>query len=336
LGTFLVRSGILISVHAFANDSARGLYLLEFLALIVGASLALYAWRSHKITHSGHYSLLSRESALLGNNLLLFIAMITVLIGTLYPLIVAVMHLPKLSVGAPYFNTVFFPLMLPLLLLMGFAPHLHWRQTRKYSLKWLSIVFMLALLLAIGVSFLIAHQFKPITVIGVFLALWIIFNLPRRQYAMMFAHLGVAITVLGLLFVSLYTQHRNVLMRPGDSTSMAGYVFHLDKVTHLEGPNYSGAQATVSIRQGSRLVDILYPQQRVYRVERIAVAKTAINVGVFRDLYVALGAPLDNGMWGLRLYYKPMVRWIWWGGFLMVIGGLFALIGMRRRDKRES
>lgn len=329
LGTFLVRSGVLISVHAFANDPRRGLYLLEFLVLIVGLSLALYAWRSHKIVSSGRFAFLSRETALLTNNLLLFIAMLTILIGTLYPLMIGVLHFAKLSVGAPYFNTVFFPLMWPLLFLMGVAPYLQWRKTQKNSMKWLSIVFIATVIAAVVLTLLASRHVKPIAVVGCFMSLWIIFNAPRRQYPMLFAHIGVAITVLGLVFVSLYTQDRNVVMHPGDQANLAGYTFQLDSVSHLEGPNYTGAQATVTVRKGDRLVDILHPQQRIYYVERSAVAKTAINVTAFRDLYVALGLPLSNGAWGLRFYYKPMIRWIWWGGLLMILGGIFALFNAR-------
>lgn len=324
LGTFLVRSGVLISVHAFASDPRRGLYLLEFLAIIVGLSLALYAWRSHKIIQTGQFSLFSREAAMMTNNLLLFVAMLTVLIGTLYPLVVDVLGLSKISVGAPYFNTVFVPLIWPLLFLMGLAPHIHWRQTRTVSIKRLLLVFILASLFAILFSFFASHALKPLGIVGSFLALWILFNIPRRQYAMLFAHSGVAVTVLGLVFVTLYTQHRNVIMHVGDSVNMAGYHFQLKRLSNVEGPNYTGTEAALTITKDRKLVGIVHPQQRIYQVEQSAVAKTAIDVSIFRDLYVALGSPIADGAWGFRLYYKPMVRWIWWGGLLMVLGGLFA------------
>jgi len=336
LGTFLVRSGILISVHAFANDPRRGLYLLEFLLLVVGVSLGLYAWRSHKIYNAGTFHYLSREAAILANNLLLFIAMTTLLMGTLYPLIMGLLDLKKISVGAPYFNTVFFPLMWPLLFLMGIAPSLQWRKTVKTLSKKLCIVFSFSLVFAILFNMLLGEHLKSIAVLGTFLALWIMFGLPRRQYPVFFSHVGVAITVLGLVFASFYSQSRNVVLAPGEWTSLAGYRFQLKGLHTVKGPNYSATEAVISVEKEGKLVDTLYPQQRIYQVENTAVAKTAINATIFRDLYVALGAPLAHGVWGLRLYYKPMVRWIWWGGLFMVLGGIFSLINLSLRKAHKT
>lgn len=331
LGTFLVRSGILISVHAFANDPKRGLYLLEFLVLVVGISLGLYAWRAHKINSSGRFSFLSREMAIMSNNFLFFIAMLTVLIGTIYPLIIDVFGFTKLSVGAPYFNTVFFPLMWPLLFLMGVVGHLKWRSTKLVQLKVLCLKFFILLALSFVLTFFLMTPWKPMLSVGCFMVLWIIFNLPRREYAMFFAHLGVAITVLGLLFVSMYTQTRDLRIRPGESLKMANYTFQLVRVVRQEGPNYSAARATVALRKNSHEIAVLHPEQRIYSVEKSVISKVDIDASIFRDLYVALGSPLSNGAWELRVYYKPMVRWIWFGGFLMILGAVLALFKLKRQ-----
>ena len=336
LGTFLVRSGVLISVHAFAVDPKRGLFLLQYLMIVVGVSLALYAWRSHKIINTAQFRLLSREMFLLSNNLILFIAMITILIGTLYPLIVGVLHLGKLSVGAPYFNSVFLPLMVPMLLLMGIAPKMHWRQT-KIPVRYFILLFIGLLLVSILIPMMAGLKERLFVVSGLFLALWVISNsFNKRQWAMFLAHVGVGVTVIGLVFVTSYSQSRSVSMKVGDRVAIGPYSFKLAAVNALQGPNYFAAEAIVQVSERGKLLTTLYPEQRYYPVQKTAVAKTAINSNVFRDLYVALGASLGQGAWAVRIYYKPFVRWIWWGGFFMVLGGILSLLGMRRYPKRSS
>ena len=344
LGTFLVRSGVLISVHAFAVDPKRGLFLLEFLMIVVGASLALYAWRSNKIVNTGQFNFWSRETLLLSNNLILFIAMVTVLLGTLYPLIIGVLHLGKLSVGAPYFNAVFVPLMIPMLLLMGIAPRLQWHRS-SVAIRPFVYLFAVVLLVSILIPIILGVKERLIVVSGVCLALWVIANsflgvrasrFSLRQWGMLLAHVGVGVTVIGLLFATTYSQSRNISMKVGDQVSVGDYQFKLTAVNALKGPNYSGAKASVRIqKKDGRLLTVLHPEQRFYPVQETMVAKTAIQANVFRDLYVALGASLGHGAWAVRIYYKPFVRWIWWGGFFMIFGGIFALFAMRRHRYKE-
>lgn len=344
LGTFLVRSGVLISVHAFAVDPKRGLFLLEYLMLVVGVSLALYAWRSHKIYNTGQFSYWSRETLLLSNNVLLFIAMVTILIGTLYPLIIGVLHLGKLSVGAPYFNTVFIPLMIPFLLLMGIAPRMQWRQSTQAIRPFVCWFFVL-LLIAVLLPMIAGFQMRVMVVGGLCLALWVITNtllsakdarFSFRSWAMLLAHIGLAVTVIGLVVATSYSQSKNVSMKPGDQVSVGPYEFRLAAVNALQGPNYSGARATMRLRYHDRLLAVLHPEERFYPVQKAVVAKTAISANVFRDLYIALGASLAHGAWAIRIYYKPFIRWIWWGGFLMILGGLIGLLRMRFSKRSSS
>jgi len=282
---------------------------------------------------------------MLGNNLLLFIGMVTILIGTLYPLIVGVLHLGKLSVGAPYFNSVFLPLMIPLLLLMGIAPRLRWHHS-NISVRPFVVLFILLLPVSIILPMIIGFKESWILVLGLFLAFWVIANsiiaaksssnkasFPFRQWAMLLAHIGIGVTVIGLVFASTYSQSRNVSMKVGDQVSIGPYEFKLAAVNALQGPNYSAAVATVEVRDHGKMLTVLHPEQRFYPVQKTTVAKTSIDANVFRDLYIALGSSLNNGAWAVRIYYKPFIRWIWWGGVFMILGGIFALLRMYRNKK---
>ena len=346
LGTFLVRSGILISVHAFAVDPQRGLYLLRFLGIVVGASLILYAWRGRKIVNTGQFSFWSRETMLLGNNIILFIGMSTVLLGTLYPLFVNALGFGKISVGAPYFNAVFVPLMVPLLLLIGLGPYFRWQNMNpKVLSRRVLIVFALAIILAVALPFLVGAQEKSRVVLGLFLAFWIMLNtisfamrkLNRSQWAMVLAHFGLGVTVIGLTLTTAYSQAKNLSMKPGASTQVGPYIFKLQGMQGITGPDYSGVQGSVIIRNKNtgELVTVLHPQIRDFPVQKMGVSKTSINVGVFRDIYVALGNPLPGGAWAVRAYYKPFVRWIWGGGIFMVLGGLLAVSDRRYRKQKR-
>ncbi len=339
LGTFLVRSGVLISVHAFAVDPQRGLYLLRFLAVVVGASLTLYAWRGKTIVNTGQFQLFSRETFLLSNNVILFTAMITVLLGTLYPLIMSTFHLGTLSVGAAYFNAVFVPLMLPLLFLLGIGPLLHWQQTvfsRLRNQLILTAIFCPAL-----VTFLlwITHLSWHFSVfIALCLAAWVLINnfslfrLRRtQQWAMLCAHVGVAIVVIGIAMTSFYSEQKEVSMVPFETTSIGPYQFTFLGVSPIQGPNYTGYEATMVLSKNNHPFTVLHPQLRDFTVEQIAAGKTAIDASIFRDLYVALGNPLNGQAWSVRLYYKPFVRWIWYGGLFMVLGGILAFTDRRYR-----
>ncbi len=340
LGTFLVRSGILISVHSFASDPHRGQFLLAFLMLVIGSSLALYAYRARTLKQELHdFNYFSREALLLSNNIILFVAMLTVLLGTLYPLLMDELGLAKLSVGYPYFNAVFIPLMIPLLFLMGIAPWCHWKQTRVDLRIQLSAMFFLVCILAVALPLLVGVKPVFMVVLMLALALWVSFNaliqLLRNtslsQWAMVVAHLGVAITVMGISLSTTYSEQRNLSMELGDKVAVGPYQFELINLVNMTGPNYHGVAASIKVEQGGALLDILHPEQRIYDVSKAVKAKTAIKTNVFSDLYVALGTPLERGAWSVRIYYKPFVRWIWAGGILMVIGGLIGLLAKRRK-----
>ncbi len=346
LGTFLVRSGVLISVHAFAVDPRRGAFILQFLTIVIGGSLLLYAWRGRRIVNTGLFGFWSRETLLLANNVVLFIAMLTVLLGTLYPLVIQALNLGKLSVGAPYFNFVFIPIMTPLLLLMGVGPYFRWdNQNPTLLLKRFGIIFIAAVVAALLLPLLVRASFHGSVWFGLSLALWVAFNtvmhirwrnLTRSQWAMIAAHLGVAITVVGIVLTTTYSVERDLTMKLGDRVTVGDYQFQFESVENLKGPNYTGARADFLVEKDSRAVSQLHPELRLYTVQQTTLSKTAINATAFRDLYVALGQPLSDGSWGVRIYYKPFVRWIWAGGFLMVLGGIIALMDRRYRKKRSE
>lgn len=351
IGTFLVRSGVLVSVHAFANDPARGAFLLQLLAVVIGAALLLYAVRAPTLRSTNYFALLSRESLLLSNNILLMIAMATILLGTLYPLILDSFGLDKISVGAPYFNTVFIPLMTPLLIFMGIGPLCYWREMDYgHLLKNAVYPFVVAVVLCCIALLISARAFTAEVALGLFLAFWILLatllsvwlqirargglrQLPRRHWGMVFAHLGIAVCVVGITLSTHYQSERDVRMQPGDHVSVGPYDFQFLGVDNLLGPNYSGASANFLITENQQFIALLHPQKRIYNAQQIAMTKTAIDANLVRDLYVALGDPLPNGAWGIRIYYKPFVRWIWWGGLLMVVGGLLAI---KRKDISTS
>ena len=342
LGTFLVRSGIIISVHAFAVDPTRGMYMLRFLSIVVGASLVLYAWRGRHLINTGRFELLSRETMLLSNNVIFFVAMITVLMGTLYPLILQELGMGTISVGPPYFNAVFIPLMIPALIGMGIGPLVHWQSMRmdriSIRLLWVALVVTLVSLLLVGV---ITQHLQLGVVVGLALALWVMVNnlslwrrnLTGSQWAMIITHVGFAITVIGLVLTSYYTQQLNLSMKPGDSAQIEGYHFQFRDMIELPGPNYVAYRASVVVTAGSQPLTVLYPELRYFAHDQIVVPKTAIDASLFRDVYVALGSSLGDGAFSMRIYYKPFVRWIWYGGLLMAFGGFIAVFDRRYRRR---
>ena len=356
LGTFLVRSGVLTSVHAFATDPRRGIFILVFLAVVIGASLVLYAVRTARIGLGGRFDLLSRESLLLTNNVLLCAAMGTVMLGTLYPLVLDALGLGKMSVGPPYFETVFVPLMAPVLFLMGVAPLARWKKTSlpelAQRLRWafaVSVVTALVLPLAMG-------RWSPVVSFGLLLAVWIaaasivslrdrikhaasgagawarLASTPRAYYGMLLAHLGIAAFVVGVTLVKGYEAEKDVRMQPGDTVELGGYTFRLDGVEEVKGPNYGAARATVMVTHSAKSVATLQPEKRIYTVQDSPMTEAAIDPGFTRDLYVSLGDPLGDGFWLVRVYYKPFVSWIWIGCVIMALGGLLAASDRRYRS----
>ncbi|MDP6855139.1 MAG: heme lyase CcmF/NrfE family subunit [Arenicellales bacterium] len=357
LGTFLVRSGVLTSVHAFASDPARGLFILVFLALVVGGSLLLYAWRAPAIRSLGGFELVSREAGLLLNNILLVVTAATILLGTLYPLVIDALGLGKLSVGPPYFNTVFIPLTAPLAVLVGIGALTRWKRDHLGRLlRTLGPVFALALALGLAWPLSMAH-YAPAAAIGAVLGLWAMFSAaqglwartrptqrwrdlcatPGSVWGMSLAHFGLGIFIIGLAFTSSYTIEKDLRMSAGDSYQIGDYTYRFDGVSDRRGPNYLSQTGTVTVLKGVRTAAVLKPEKRVYLVQRMPMTEAGIDAGFTRDLYVALGEPLaDGNSWAVRLYYKPYVRWIWLGPLVMVLGGIFAAGDRRYRTLRRA
>jgi len=359
LGTFLVRSGVLTSVHAFATDPARGTFILAFLCVVIGGSLALYAWRAPQVSTGGGFDLLSRESFLLANNLLLTLFAALVLLGTLAPLIYEAMDWGKISVGFPWFNTMFLGLMPFLALLMGVGQLSRWKHDDTQRLtRELRIAFILSCILAVVAAlpmFSDDHWYVPL---GIGLAGWLVFSHltglrdhlknkkgpaawladlrggGRSYYAMLLAHLGVAVFIIGITMVSNFGIEEDIRMSPGATKTVAGYRFQFDGVTSTTGPNYQAQQGRVLVFRGDKQIAVLKPQKRKYVASRQVMTEAAINAGLRRDLYVSLGEAVgDHGDWAVRIYYKPYVRWIWLGGLLMALGGVLALTDRRYRTR---
>ena len=360
LGTFLVRSGVLTSVHSFATDPKRGVFILAFLAIVIGSSLLLFAWRAPKIGLGGKFDMVSRESMLLSNNVLLSVSAAAVFIGTLYPLFMDALGMGKLSVGPPYFDAVFVPLMALAIFMMGLGALARWKQSSVPELvKRLRWAFVAALILAVLVP-LIFHHWTPMISLGLLMAFWIITSLAvslmqrwggpggsflqrvRSQsfsyYGMQLAHLGVAIFIIGVTVVKGYESERDVRMSIGDTVDSGGYTFRFDGVRSVTGPNYSATEARFTVTRDGKPVDVLYPQKRVYNASRMPMTKAAIDKNLFRDLYVSMGEPIDNsgGAWAVRVYYKPFVVWIWMGCLFMALGGAMAVSDRRYRVHRKK
>ena len=364
LGTFLVRSGVLTSVHAFATDPERGVFILAFLVIVIGASLALFAWRAPKVGVGGSFELVSRESALLANNVLLVVAAASVMLGTLYPLFIDALGLGKLSVGPPYFESVFLPLMAPAVFLMGVGPLAKWKQAQipdlAVRLRW---AFALALVTALLLPFTLG-RWTPMISFGLLLALWLAFSgfvnlrqrlqqiagtgslgkrlrsLPRGYYGMMLAHLGVAVFIVGVTLVKGYEVEKDVRMQAGDTVEIGGYQFRLEGFEEVRGANYDATRGLIAVSRNGKAVRMMHPEKRMYHVQQMPMTEAAIDTGLTRDLYVSLGEPVAGDAWVVRLYYKPFVDWIWGGAFLMALGGLLAVSDRRyrlaRRAEREN
>ncbi|HEV8647509.1 MAG TPA: heme lyase CcmF/NrfE family subunit [Burkholderiales bacterium] len=362
LGTFLVRSGVLTSVHAFATDPARGVFILGFLVVVIGASLTLFAWRAPKVGLGGKFDFVSRESALLANNLLLIVAAASVLLGTLYPLFLDALGLGKISVGPPYFDAVFVPLMAPAIFLMGVGPLAKWKQAElpdlAHRLKWaMAVALVTALLLPFTMG-----KWTPMIAFGLLLALWVVISgfvnlwqrvsqlrtangfgtgaqlrgLPRGYYGMLLAHAGVAVLIAGVTLVKGYEVERDVRMQTGDTVEVGGYTFRLDGLVQVPGPNYEATRGLVSVMKNGKSVRTMFPEKRFYHVQQMPMTEAAIDTGFTRDLYVSLGEPVGNNAWVVRIYHKPFIDWIWGGAFLMALGGILAITDRRYRLARRA
>jgi len=367
LGTFLVRSGVLTSVHAFATDPKRGIFILAFLVFVIGGSLLLYAWRAKQVGLGSKFDVVSRESLLLSNNVLLAVAAGSVLLGTLYPLIVDALGMGKLSVGPPYFNLVFVPLMAPAMFLMGLGPLARWKKASLPELaKRLRWAFVVSVLSALTLPFILGG-WKWLVSLGLLLAIWIVTTVfvnlwervrvtsgqlttfqklrmqSRSYYGMQVAHLGVAVFIVGVTIVTGYQSEQDVKMQVGDVVHAGGYEFQFNGITDVTGPNYVGARAEMIVSRNGVEKERMYPEKRNYNATGNTMTETAIDAGIFRHLYLSLGEPIGSGAWSVRVYYKPFVGWIWYGAVLMAIGGglalsdrRYALAAKKEREAREA
>ena len=349
LGTFLVRSGVLTSVHAFATDPTRGVFILIFLVLVVGSSLTLYAWRAPKSTLGGKFSLTSRETFILLGNVFLVVSAASVLLGTLYPLLIDALHLGKISVGPPYFNSVFVPIMIPLLVLMGIGPWTSWKNSNLLDvIKRLWIAALVAVIAAALIPFAMG-EFTWLSSLGFLLAFWVITSgvlqiirqakagKPTRSFiGMQVAHLGIAVFTIGVTMVGAYQEEKDVRMLAGESVSVGGYDIQLQGVSPVPGPNYNAMQGTFLLSRNGKLEATMYPEKRSYFSSTMPMTEAAINAGLTRDIYVSLGEELDDKAWAVRVYFKPFVDWIWGGCVLMALGGLLAMSDKRYRMKLKK
>jgi cytochrome c-type biogenesis protein CcmF len=355
LGTFLVRSGVLTSVHAFATDPTRGVFILVLLVVVIGGSLLLYVWRAPRIGLGGGFEPLSRESMLLANNVMFAAAAGSVLLGTLYPLALDASGLGKISVGPPYFETVFVPLMAPALFLMGIGPLARWKKTSlpdiAARLRW---AFAASLVAALAIPFAMG-RWSPLVAFGILLAAWVaasgavqlyekvrnaasgasawarLRSTPRATYGMLLAHFGVAVFVTGVTLVKGYDSERDVRMEAGDTVELGGYTFRLDGVRDVQGPNYVAARAQIQVTRNGHPVTTLYPEKRIYTVQNMPMTEAAIDPGFTRDLYVSLGDSVSATAWIVRVQHKPFIDWIWGGCLLMALGGALAASDRRYR-----
>jgi len=347
LGTFLVRSGVLTSVHAFASDPKRGVFVLMFLAVVVGSSLTLFAWRAPRVTLGGRMELVSRESFLLANSVLLVVATGAVLLGTIYPLIIDALNMGKLSVGPPYFNAVFAPLLVPTVFLMVPGSIARWREAKLSEIAHtLRFSGLAALVLAVGLPFLLGGWSLG-AMLGIFLGAWVglgtlqqVVTRLRKPgriglsfWGQTVAHFGMAVLVVGVTGVNSYEVERDVRMHVNDVVTIAPYSFQLKSLGEVTGPNYKAVRADVEVKRGNDVIKILQPEKRRYFSSAMPMTEAGIDSGFMRDLYVSLGEPLDDARteWSMRVYYKPFVPWLWGGVLLMVLGGLFAALDRRYR-----
>ena len=353
LGTFLVRSGVLSSVHAFALDPTRGAYIMGFLAVVVGGSLLLYALRAPKIAGGGSFTLFSRESLLLASNVMLIAALGAVMLGTLYPLFLDALGMGKVSVGPPYFNAVFVPLMVPALFLVGIGPLARWKKADLPDMvKRLRVALIVAVVSALILPLTI-DGFRPMVSVGLALALWIaftvligfaerlknkpgsvlanVFRLPAGFWGMQLAHFGLAWIVAGITVVSGYESERYVKMNVDDTATFIGYTLTFKGVEIYEGPNYRAARGILNVtsKEGDQFV--LHPEKRIYNSTGTAMTEAGVDSRFTRDLYTALGEELAPNVWTVKLYYKPLIAWLWIGSLLLVIGGIFAASDRRYR-----
>ncbi len=355
LGTFLVRSGVITSVHSFAADPSRGLFILLLLAIAVGGSLTLFAFRASNVASFSRFAFYSRETALLICNVILVVAAVTVLLGTLYPLLVDSLGYGKISVGPPYFNAVFVPIMSFLFVVMGIGPLIRWKKAKKGELrKQIFSPSIISIIVGLAFPFLYGGEFNAWVAMGVTLGCWVelvvlkeLYNSAKKpdgsiafsrlslsQIGMTLAHQGIAVTIIGVTLVSVYESETNIKMFTGDTATVSGYEITFNGVKPVKGPNYSAEQGQIEVHKNGEFVSLLQPERRTYLVQTMGMTEAAIDPGLFRDVYVALGDPLPQNAWAIRVHYKPFVRWIWLGAIFMALGGTVSMLDKRYRRKK--
>jgi cytochrome c biogenesis factor len=354
----LVRSGVLVSVHAFASDPTRGLFILGFLLAVIGSSLLLFAFKGSQVKSHGKHELWSRETLLLCNNIMLVAGLLTVLLGTLLPLVHKELGLGSISIGTPFFNHIYSWLIIPFALLLGVGPLFRWRRQELGELKSKVVVaLVMSLAAALLLPLLFAETFKPWAAVGIGLGAWIIVTsvqetwarathkhsfavgvrkLGNSHWAMILGHVGLAVSIIGIACTQNYSIEKDLRMQAGDRVHFADYEFVFAGIKEKNGPNYDGFKGVLEVHRNGKQVALLKPEKRMYKVSRMPMTEAAIDAGITRDLYAALGEQLDNGAWAVRIYYKPFVRWIWLGGVFMAIGGVLAMLDKRYRFGRRE
>ena len=356
LGTFLVRSGILVSVHAFASDPTRGLYILAYLVVVIGGSLTLYAYKGNQIRSRDNAERYSRETLLLLNNILLMTALCVVFLGTLLPLVHKQLGLGSISIGAPFFDQMFLIIMTPFALLLGIGPLVKWRRDQFSEIRTPVVVSVIVMAITgFALPYFLQNKLTVSAVLGTMMSVIVVLlslyemkqrathresffkgitKLSRSHWGMILAHLGVAMTVWGIAFSQNFSVERDVRMAVGDTVQIANYDFKFAGVSDVNGPNYMGGKAQIDISKAGKPEATLFAEKRFYTVSKMPMTEAAINWGFTRDLYVALGEKIDDNSWALRLYYKPFIRWIWIGGLFMALGGLLCMFDRRYRFSR--
>ena len=342
LGTFIVRSGVLTSVHAFAVDPDRGIMLLLLLGVAIVGALTLFALRANTQSAVARFSLFSREALLLMANVLLSIATLIVLIGTFYPMLFTALGLGSISVGAPYFNSTFVPPVLLILMVMGLSPLSRWKSMAPGQIKWLAALALLALIAGCTTA-LMFERFYPMVAVALVLSAWVIVSnltfvrhLSLRRLGVLLAHCGVAVTAIGITLSSYYSTETGVKMGPGSESTLSGYQFHYDETRLLIGPNYTAEQAVIRVTREGKEVTLLMPERRHYTVRTMLMSEPGISWNLLADLYVVMGEKVDKQNYALRFHYKPFIRWVWGGGLLMVLGGGCSLWSKRSSKKNNA
>ena len=360
LGTFLVRSGVITSVHSFAADPTRGLFILVILGVVIGGGLAMFAWRGWRLTQESHYQLKSRETLLVINNIIILVATIVVVIGTLYPMLADALKLGQVSVGAPYFNALFVPLTWLLLLFLAIGPVSRWKKDTRPLLGTGLAILASCFVLAGVLSYFLVSSININIFMSAALCLWVLVwmvidikdktrnarslgaglkRLHMGYWGMQLAHLGILLSVMGIAITTSLSIEKDIAMQKNQSVEVQGYQFTMDELKKIRGANFDATQAVVSVRKNNQLVATLYPEKRHYVVSQMPMTEASIQYNPLRDIYMAMGEPIlgvnqseaDATKWAVRIYIKPGVRWVWWGGFVLALGAILSMFDKRYR-----